>query len=336
MYPTRGYIRTQFLGLLDDPAGTVFDPQGLPAGQATPFQVAFQEAYDVLYSSFLNNQCPRIVQVLQGIALPTMTASITPAAMGIDGLASFEYLAERAFGSNEKFKDIAQLDRLGQRAAADRLGEFVWRNNTFYFIGATTVRELQIEYDSSGVAPTANGTQVMVDGSATFLSNYAAGVAGGRKGYEAEAQRCFNLAVGPKFNLGTAGGELFRLIQPLVRERQHVQIAHKPYTTRRRLGSGRGGVPYVAAQQGTTGGGNQSVPVQFSSANGTIVGALDGSNLIFWLTVGVIGFSLFRNGDLQTLNIDYVSLNNQITFLPASVPQAGDILTAEGYPMYQS
>lgn len=333
MYPTRAQVRQQFLALLDDPAGTVYDPSNLPAGQLSPFQAALNEAYDVLYNAFLNQQVPRIVLIQEGIVIPPMTTSVTPAEMGIDNFGSFEWLGERLYGSTDKFLDLTQLDRLDQRAPVDRLLQFVWRNNTFYFIGATTVRELQLEYDTSGVAPTTDVT-IMVDGCQTFLSNYAAGVAGGRKGEDELAARCFALAVGPKFNMGTVGGELYRLILPLVRERQHVQVAHKPYTTQRRLGVRRG-TPYVAAQAGTTGGGSQNTPVQFSSANGTIVGTMDGTNLVFYLTLGMLSFSLYRNGVLQTLNVDYTALNNQITFLVASVPQSGDLLTAEGYPIYQ-
>lgn len=334
MYPTRGQVRSQFLGLLDDPSGGVYDPPNLPTGQITPFQAALNEAYDVLYSAFLNQQVPRIVLIQEGIVIPPMTTAVTPAAMGIDNFGSFEWLRERLYGSTDKFLELTQLDVLDQRPPVDRLLQFVWRNNTFYFIGATTVRELQLEYDTSGVAPTDSATTIMVDGCQTFLSNYAAGVAGGRKGEEDLAARCFALAVGPKFNMGTVGGELYRLLLPLVRERQHVQVAHKPYTTQRRLGVRRG-TPYVATQAGTTGGGSQNTPVQFSSANGTIVGTIDGSNLVFYLTLGILSFSLYRNGVLQTLGFDYTALNNQITFLVASVPIAGDILTAEGYPAYQ-
>jgi len=119
----------------------------------------------------------------------------------------------------------------------------------------------------------------------------------------------------------------------LIRQRQHVQIAHRPYSVERRRGVRRA-APYVAAQFGTTGGGAQNVPVQFSSGDGTIVGTIDGTNATFWLTLGVIAFSLYRNGVLQTLNVDYTALNNQFTFVPASVPQTGDLLTAEGYPIH--
>ena len=79
-YPTVQYVLNQFLSILDDPAGTVFNPT-VPSGQITPFQAAFNEAYDVLYSAFLNNQCPRIVQIVTGIVVPPMTMALTPADM---------------------------------------------------------------------------------------------------------------------------------------------------------------------------------------------------------------------------------------------------------------
>jgi hypothetical protein len=333
MLPTRGYVRQQFLGLLDDPAGAVWDPPNLPVGIISPFTVAFNEAYDVLFSAFLNQQVPQVENVLQGIIVPPMTTVLTPAAMGIADFADFEWIRERLAGSTDRFLDLIELDNLTQRQPADRLIETVWQNNAFQFIGATTVREIQIKYVSSGLAPTDNNTVIGIDNSASFLSNYAAGKAGPRKGLDAEGQACMMFAVGPKFHLGTIGGELFRLIQPLVRERQHVQIAHRPYTTERRRGIRRA-LPYVMAQQGTTGGGAQNVPVQFSNADGTIVGTIDGTNATFWLTLGVISFTLYRNGVLQTLNVDYTAINNQFTFLTASIPLAGDSLTAEGYPIY--
>lgn len=340
MYPTVQYVLNQFLGILDDPLGIIFNPTGLPAGIPTPWQVGYQEAYDVLYNQFLLQQVPRIVQVLEGIVVPPQTTSMTPADMGITDFGSFEWLAERQYGSQEKFRDLGQLDRLDQREPVDQLRQFVWRNNTFYFIGATTTRELQIEYDSSGVAPLALDTTIGVDSCSNFLSNYAAGVAGLRKGKDEIAARAMMRAVGPKFDYGVAGGELYRLIAPLVRERQHVQAAHKPYTTTRRLARGGRALPYVAAQAGTTGGGAQNVPVQYSSANAdpsnTIIGTIDGVNLIFYIPVGLISPpNVYRNGVLMTLGVDVATNNNEIIFLPPQIPQPGDIITATAYPAYQ-
>jgi hypothetical protein len=320
---------------LDDPAGSVFtDVPNAITGAPSVFQTGFSQAFDILFSNALNQQVPRVELVTSGIIIPPSPVpfSVTPDAMGLQSLADFEWVSERAAYSNDKFIDLRDEDRLTQRAPADRLIEFVYQNGSFNFVGCTTVRELQIKWVSSGGgAPTSNTAVVGFDNSLNFLANYAAGCMGGNKGYEDIAARCRSFAVGPKFDEGSIGGELFRLMQPLVRSRQNVQIAHKPYTTQRRFGRRWQGVPYVSVQAGTTGGGAQNVPQQFSSANGTIIGNIDGGNATFWLSLAVLSMSVYRNGVLQTIGSDYTSISNQFTFLPASIPQPGDILTAEAY-----
>lgn len=335
MFPTRLQVKQRFWMLLDDPTGAVFTDTPTAGGGPSLFQNAFSEAYDIIFSAFLNQQVPRVENVVQGIIIPPMTTSVSPAEMGINDFADWEWLSERLAGSTDKFIDLVDEDRLTQRAMTDRLLETVWQNNAFQFVGATTVRELQMKYVASGEAPVNDAVQIGIDSSLVFLSNYAAGVAGGQKGYDDIARRCMSLAVGPKFDYGMIGGELFRLTQPLVRSRQNVPVAHKPYTVQRRISGRWRGIPYVAAQAGTTGGGAQNVPVQFSSANGMIAGPIDGVNRVFWLSLGMLSFSLYWNGLLQTLNVDYTALNNQVTFLNVA-PQPGDILTAEGYPIYQA
>jgi hypothetical protein len=321
MYPTRAQIKTRFQSLLDDPSGAVFTE--------VVFAEAFGEAYDALYTAFLTNQCPRI-ELLTLVTVPALTTALTPEQMGINDFGDFIYLSERIYGSQDQYRDLNPVDRLSQRPMSDRLLEYNYRNDTFYFIGSTNTIDLQVKYDTSGEAPTGDGTAITVDGSLTFLSNYAAGVAGGRKGYDQVAQRCMSLAVGPKYDAGTIGGELFRIIQSRVRSRQKVQIAPKPFSAVRRL-LVRRGVPYVAAQQGTTGGGAINVPIQFSTQTGTIVGTLDGVNRVFYLSIGVTSALIYWNGVLQTAYLDYTRVNNQITFI-SGPPQAGDIITAEAYP----
>lgn len=327
MLPTRLQVKQRFQAILDDPSGVVFTDT--PPTNSV-FQNAFAEGYDILFSAFLNNQVPAVENVLAGIIVAPGTTSLTPAQMGITDFADWEWIAERAAGSSEKFFDLIDEDRLSQRPPTDRLIETVWQDNAFQFIGATTPRELQIKYVASGEAPTADGTVIGIDSSLVFLSNYAVSAAGGRKGYEEVAARCRGLAVGPRFDLGVIGGELFRLVQPLVRQRQNVQIAPRPFSSQRRIGVYRA-LPYVAAQASTSG--NPSLPVQKSTSNGTIVGATDGTNAVFWIDVGVIAITLFTNGVLQTLNVDYTAINNQITFLAGSIPPPGAILTAEVYPL---
>jgi len=338
-FPTRGQVYGLYLQIQDDPAASVFtDVPNAITGAPSVFQSGFSQAFDLLFSNALNQQIPRVELVVEGIIVPPspVTFSLSPAQMGISSFADYEWISERLAGSNDKFIDLWEEDRLTQRAPTDRLLETVYQNGSFNFVGCTTVRELQLKYVESGAAPTDNNAVISFDNSLNFLANYAVGVTGGQKGNDETARRCLSFAVGPKFDLGSIGGELFRLMQPLVRARQLVQVAHRPYTTQRRITGRWRGVPYVQAQVGTTGGGNSAGPVELTSNNGTIVGLINGVNVQFWLAIGsVIGFTLYKNGSLQTFGTDYVATNTAITFLPASIPQIGDLLTAEAYPQYQ-
>lgn len=336
MYPTRGQILSLWQTLLDDPNGRVFNDIQPSNGNPSLFQQSFQQAYNALYSACLNYEIPRITDIISGIAVPPGTTQLTPAQMGIQDFGQYEYLTERLYGSQNKYLDLTALDRLPQRAQTDRLKEFVWRNDTFYFVGATSLIDLKIEYETTGEAPTSNTATLLIDSCDNFLAWFAAGVAGPLKGRDELGVKYMLMAVGPKYDWGQIGGELYRLIQPKVRQRQKVQIAHKPYTAQRRL-MVRMPVPYVAAQQGTTGGGAQNVPIQFSTTAGNIVGAIDGVNAVFWLSAGGVTYlSVYLNGVLQTAGTDYNSVNNQITFTPANIPTIGSIITAEAFLTYSS
>lgn len=296
------------------------------------FAPAFNEAYQVLWSAMFQAQIPRIELMIEW-PLPPMTTEISPEDMGITDFAGPIFLRERNFGSNDKYTDIAEVDVLTQRAPTNKLIQANWRNNRWYFIGATSLIELQVKYETSGTAPTDDAAKIMVDNCGPFLWNYCVGVMGPRKGRDETAQRCMNFAVGPKYTMGTIGGQLFQLIQPLVRQRQQVQIAPKPYTVTRRYSVYRQ-VPYVSAMQGTTGGGSQNVPVQYSSDGGSIVGMIDGINHVFYIVVGVTSMTLYVNGLLQTAGQDYVFTSNRITFLPDHYPQPGDRITADAFPIF--
>lgn len=65
----------------------------------------------------------------------------------------------------------------------------------------------------------------------------------------------------------------------------------------------------------------------------TINGSLDGVNKVFQTSVQMPRWQIFRNGILQTLNVDvYAPGGNTFAFATGAVPQPGDILTAMGYP----
>jgi hypothetical protein len=301
------------LVLLDDPnQGTFTD---------AVFTAAFEEAYDALMQAFVNNQCPRI-QVISTYTLPVNTTSLTPEAAGWGNFADFDILEERLSGSSDKFTQLAQWDKLPQRSAFDRLIDFTWHYDTFYFVGATTSRELRVTYETSGQAPT-SGT-INVDGCLTFLARAAVAAVGDVKGYDEIAARNRILAYGPKYDQGMIGGELWRLVNTRVREMQHVQIAPKPFSLSRRRSFRR--VPYVAAQQPN---GVGMAPSQMSHAAGTITGTVDGSNDTFYLAYPVSSVVLILNGSTLTPTQHYVHSANQIIFYAPYIPQPGADILAE-------
>ena len=171
---------------------------------------------------------------------------------------------------------------------------------------------------------------------ASLGARFAAAMAGPTKGRQELVSGLMDLAVGGQYKDGKIGGDLFRLVQPLVRAEQNVQLVPQPFQAgRRRFGQGWWQAPFVAAQQGTTGGGSQNVPIQFSTAVGNIVGAVDGANTVFWVNQGgVIAMQVYNGGLIQTEGKDYTWVNNQITFV--NPPTIGSIITAECSFSYQN
>jgi hypothetical protein len=235
MYPSRAQVKARFQQILDDPLGLVFDE--------TVFAPSFGEAFDALLNAFLQYQVPAI-EVTAYYTVPAGTTSLTPAQMGIADFGDWVFLAERIAGSTDKYRDLAPVERVPQRAQGVYLGECNFSNSTFYFVGATGNIDLQIRYDASGTAPTSDAALINVDGSLTFLSNYAVSVAGGRKGYDEIAAHCRMAAVGPRYDAGAIGGELFRLVQPRVRSQQKQPLAPRRFSAARPIFARRA-VPYA-------------------------------------------------------------------------------------------
>ena len=321
MEPTVQQVRDMYRAKLDDPDGAVFDD--------SVFFPAFAEAYDAMFQAMTNFQVPRIEEMIQKNVAPGVT-ELSPDDLGINNFAGVIFLRERPAGSTQRYTDMYPCDVLPQRPQVDRLIDFNYRAGVFFFVGATTAIDLQVKYDSSGESPTDLSVKILVDNSRTFLANFAVGVSGGRKGRNSTARDCFQMAVGTKYEEGVIGGELFRLINPLVRNRQIVQVARRPFTARQGVWVRRG-MPYVQAQQGTTGGASNNNPVQFTSAapDSTIIGAIDGTNTTFFLSSGQIQtMQLFLNGLGMTFGVDYTFSNNRIDFISPQIPSPGSIITA--------
>lgn len=72
-------------------------------------------------------------------------------------------------------------------------------------------------------------------------------------------------------------------------------------------------------------------PAQFSTADGTIQGKVDGVNRIFTVVAYLHRAQVFKNGILQTLNYDCAFGGLGLVFMKRSTPVPGDIITISGW-----
>jgi hypothetical protein len=73
-------------------------------------------------------------------------------------------------------------------------------------------------------------------------------------------------------------------------------------------------------------------PMQYTTADGSLVGAVDGLNDTFTATVLLDRWQVYVNGVCQQLNVQCVAPGGAwLRFLPGFIPQKGDIVTVEGW-----
>lgn len=318
MISTTAQVRNRVIALLDDPTQAVFtDAIVLPA---------VGEAIDALQSALVFYEIPRS-KVVVTYTLPALTTSVSPATMGIADMGEIIELRERRSGSSDYYTHVYECDDLPQRPQVETLGNWEWRGDQFWFVGATQARQLWLSYFETTEQPTDFTGTTGVDGALSFLSLYAAGVAGPRKGYDELAAAYMQRAVGNRYDQGIIGGGLFYLCQPMVRSRQRVQVAPRPYSViRRRFGARR--QVYIAAQQPA---GVGMAPAQFSYSAGSITGTLDGTNATFYLSYPVTSVVVTLNGVTLTPTQHYTFSANQIVFLAPYVPQPDSEILVEGW-----
>lgn len=87
--------------------------------------------------------------------------------------------------STERFAPMSSPDDLPERDPGPELLEYDWHDDTFFFVGATEVRQLKIEYSSSGNAPLTGSTGL--DGALNFLGARTAAGAVGSRGQKGRA-----------------------------------------------------------------------------------------------------------------------------------------------------
>lgn len=89
---------------------------------------------------------------------------------------------------------------------------------------------------------------------------------------------------------------------------------------------------YVAPVSFPVIGAFDGVGVVYSIATGpAISGLLDGVNNLFVFQVSFQRVQIWRNGILQTFNVDVTAGQTAMVFLPGAIPQPGDIITLIGF-----
>lgn len=317
MIATYDQLKTRVLALLDDPTGAVFTDAILLQGMG--------EAVDSLQSAFVFFEIPVSKRIVT-YDLPVGVTNFSPADAGITDCGEIIELREKLTGSSELYAHIWECDDLPQRPQTQVLGNWEWRGDVFWFVGATSARTVWISYFSTIEQPTSiNGALTPADGDLTFLSKYTAGVVGPRKGYDEIAAGYMKSAVGSRYDEGIIGGNLFLLCQPMVRSRQRVQVAPRPYSVIRRRQQWRRNV-YIAAQGGGTGNFNQ-----YSIFAGNLTGAIDGTNAQFFLSTPVSSAIVTLNGVTLTLGLHYTLSANSLLFLSPYIPQPGAEILVDGW-----
>lgn len=125
--------------------------------------------------------------------------------------------------SGEKFVDLIPLSRQTDRDVGPSLVDYVWENNTIYFRGANTQRQMRLIYVASGTAPTNTATVINIDNCLNFISTAAAAYAARASGWYQMADYLMKDAFGPKGEADASGGMLRDLIAPAVLEMQREQ-----------------------------------------------------------------------------------------------------------------
>lgn len=313
MIPTVAQIEARILSHLDDPNGMVFT--------SDVRLNAIAEAYDILWGELLKAEAPRITNITT-YTLAALTTSLTPAVAGIADFGELMELEERLSGSSENYVHMYEIDKLPQREMRDVLADFTWQLDTFKFVGATTARQLRISYYASGVCPTTGS--VGIDGTLVFFGNCASAIAGKRKGYE-EWKELWVRAVGDKYENGIIGGELFNLMQPIIRSKQRVPLQPRAFTMTRFPRKAWMGINVSAP------GGGGSVPMDYTSTAGTVVGAINGVNASFTIPIAASSVEVIVNGITMAPGVGYNHSANAIVFVTGYEPPTGSVVHVRAY-----
>ena len=119
--------------------------------------------------------------------------------------------------SDEKFDEMNSADTLPEGNEGSGIVYWKWRDDTFWFRPATAVRQLKIEYESSGAAPTSGS--IGIDDALDFLGHQTAAHAAQSLGMKDRYVALLRKAVGPSGETDGSGGLLRDLLIPMSKEK---------------------------------------------------------------------------------------------------------------------
>lgn len=228
-FPTVANVESDVGALLGDPSLEKYTS----SVQQPFFGMAYRELWDLM--------ALRGLQAVQAETLYTLSASttsLTPATAGISNMGEPQRLWERLSGSSDEYEPMESVDDLPQYEPGAELGYWKWEGDTFYFIGATTARQLKIEHSTSAVAPT-SGT-VSIDNSRSFLALATAAhlAASPICGQDSLAASLRIRAYGQSQLPDATGGAMYLFIQAMQKE-QHKRSVRPGRFRPRRSGQGQ-------------------------------------------------------------------------------------------------
>lgn len=141
--------------------------------------------------------------------------------------------------STEQFYELVPQQRITfvDSSAQTTLRTYAWEGDLIHFPLCSALRQLRITYSLSGDAPTSTSATVQIDDSKDFLSFRTCGLALQARGNRDKAAIFNEMAVGPRWGEGVAGGILDQLLSSGVRNLQRLPPALRqppPFRSRRR------------------------------------------------------------------------------------------------------
>lgn len=159
-----------------------------------------------------------------GLFTVTKTGANTYTANGCTATGTYTSGGTAAKSTEQFSAPLTYLDRIREitTTPVSELDEFAWEGDLIYFPPCSALRQLRITYQLSGDAPTDPTATIRIDDAKDFLAARTAGLALSSRGNRIKGQFYNEMAVGPKWGDGIAGGLLDQLLGPGVRALQNL------------------------------------------------------------------------------------------------------------------